>query len=243
MKCPILMFIIFFSHLAVANAQGLFQYDRIDFFDGIDTQEKASQTVSKENPEAITDEWAEPIISPSGKVSIYVPPKEVRDFLEKPDPQSAKAYLGWNLKRIQRFILEQELLTKEAKELELIKEAKTLTKNNPSSSSTTGFKNNTNIGANYLFYFMLKGCPVCEKEAQVIEDIYLHHPEIRVEAFAKGFSDWELEEFRFSVRQDNGMSELFKVNFYPSIAVFNKKKERYFLSGFIDKDKILKLFL
>ena len=242
MRCLILMFIFFLSHLAAANAQGLFQYDRVDFFENVDTQEKANQTVSKENPETIQDEWAEPIISSSGKVSVYVPPKEVRDFLEKPDPQNAKAYLEWNLKRIQRFILAQELLTKEAKELEFAKETKTLTENNPSSFSTTGSMDNIKSGVNYLFYFMLKGCPVCEKEAQVIEDIYLNHPEIKIEVFAKGFSDWELEEFRFSARQDNGMSSLFKVNSYPSIAVFNKKKQRYFLSGFVDKDNILKLF-
>ena len=88
---------------------------------------------------------------------------------------------------------------------------------------------------------MSKGCPACEKESRVIEDLYLNHPEIRVEAFAKGFSDRELEGFRFPVRQDNGMSSLFKVNSYPSIAVFNKKKQKYFLSGFVDKDRILKL--
>ena len=103
-------------------------------------------------------------------------------------------------------------------------------------------RNNPKAGVSYLFYFMLKGCPVCEKEAQVIEDIYLNHPEIRIEAFAMGFSDTELDGFRFPARQDSGMSSLFKVNSYPSIAVFNKKNQRYFLSGFIDKERILKLF-
>jgi thioredoxin-related protein len=76
----------------------------------------------------------------------------------------------------------------------------------------------------------------------VIEDIYLNHPEIRIEAFAKGFSDRELEEYRFPARQDNGMGSLFKVNSYPAIAVFNKKKQKYLLSGYIDENEILKLF-
>ena len=57
-----------------------------------------------------------------------------------------------------------------------------------------------------------------------------------------GLSDRELEGFGFSVRQDKGMSSLFKVNSYPTIAVFNRKNRRYFLSGFVEKDKILKLF-
>ena len=241
MKCLILMFMIFWSHLAVASAQGLFQYDRIDFFERIDTQEKVSQSETKQSPETIVDEWAEPIISPSGKVSVYVPPKDVREFLENPEPQNAKAYLAWNLRRIKKFILAQELLTKEAKELDGMKEAKSLLEPN-SSVGLKGSSGHARVGVSYLFYFMLKGCLVCEREARVIEDIYLNHPEIRIEAFAKGFSDTELDGFRFPARQDNGMSSLFKVNSYPSIAVFNKKNQRYFLLGFVDKERILKLF-
>jgi len=218
------MLMIFLSHLAIAYAQNIFQYERIDFFGRKEAQEESLPAETNQSPEIITDEWAEPVISPSGRVSIYVPPKEVRDFLEQPNPENARAYLTWNLKRIKKFILAQELLRKEAKELEVVKE--------PSQDR---------VGAGYLFYFMSKGCPACEKESRVIEDIYLNHPEIRIEVFAKGFSDRELENFRFPVRQDNGISSLFKVNSYPSIAVFNKKKQKYFLSGFVDKERLLKL--
>ena len=218
------MLMIFLSHLAIAYAQNIFQYERIDFFGREELQEEPHPAETNQSPEIITDEWAEPIISPSGRVSIHIPPKEVRDFLDKPEPENARAYLQWNLKRIKKFILAQELLRKEAKELEVVKE--------PSQDR---------VGAGYLFYFMSKGCPACEKESRVIEDIYLNHPEIRIEVFAKGFSDRELENFRFPVRQDNGISSLFKVNSYPSIAVFNKKKQKYFLSGFVDKERLLKL--
>lgn len=225
MRVFILMFIIFLSHLTNASAESVFRYERIDFFQEIKTQKNSVLAETNTSSEVIQEEWAEPIISPSGRVSIYVPPKEVRDFLDKPDPENAKAYLAWNIKRIKKFILAQELLRKEAKELKVMK----------------GGKNLLEPDSGYLFYFMLKGCPTCDKESRVIEDIYLNHPGIRVEAFAKGFSDQELENFRFSARQDNGMSSLFKVDSYPAIAVFNKNKQRYFLSGFIDKDRILKL--
>jgi len=240
MKRIILMFMIFLSHLAIAYAQNIFQNERIDFFGRKEVQEELYPAETNQSPEIITDEWAEPIISPSGRISIYVPPKEVRDFLEEPNPENAKAYLAWSLKRIKKFILAQELLRKEAKELEVMKETKGLLEPN----SSAGFRDtnsNTQAAASYLFYFMLKGCPSCEKESRVIEDIYLNHPEIRIEAFAKGFSDRELENFRFSARQDNGMSSLFKVESYPAIAVFNKKNKRYFLSGFVDKENILRL--
>jgi len=230
------MFMIFLSHLAIANAQNIFQYDRIDFFGRREAKEEPGPAETKQSPEIIVDEWAEPVITPSGKVSIYVPPKEVRDFLEKPDPENAKAYLAWNLKRIKKFILAQDLLAKEAKELRYMKEAKS----SPEPDSSASIKDYKS-GVSYLFYFMLKGCPACERESKIIEDIYLNRPEIRVEAFARGFSDRELESFRFPARQDNGMSSLFKVNSYPAIVVFNKKKQKYFLSGFVDKDRILRL--
>ena len=237
MRFFILVFIIFLTHLAVANAESVFHYDRIYFFGSVRLQEEPSQSETKHQPESIVNEWAEPVISPSDKISVYVPPQEVRDFLEKPDPGNAKAYLAWNLKRIKKFILAQELLIKEAKDLGYMKQAENLLAFD-SSDSIKDLK----PGVSYLFYFMLKGCPTCEKESKIIDDIYLNHPEIRIEAFAKGFSDRELEEFRFPARQDNGMSNLFKINSYPSIAVFNKKKQRYFLSRFMDEERILKLF-
>ena len=240
MRVFILMFIIFLSHLAFASAESIFQYKRIDFFQEIETRKEPVLTEINDSSEVIQEEWAEPIISPSGKVTIYVPPKEVRDFLDNPKPENAKAYLQWNLRRIKKFILAQGLLRKEAKELEVMKETKGLLESD-SPAVLRDSNDNAKIEVSYLFYFMLKGCPTCEKESRVIEDIYLNHPEVRIEAFAKGFSDRELENFRFSVRQDNGMSSLFKVGSYPGIAIFNKKNKRYFLSGFVDKEKILRL--
>lgn len=225
MRCFILMFMIFWFHLATANAQGLFQYDRVDFFGKIETSQEVIQTETKPNPEPVIDEWAEPIISPSGKVSVYLPPKEVRDFLENPTPENAKAYLEWNSRRIKKFTLAHQLLAKEAAKLGIIKDV-------------GDFK----AKENYLVYFMLKSCSLCEKQAKVIEDIYVNHPEIKIEGFGTGFSDKELQEFSFPVRQDKGISQVFKIKFYPAILVFNKNKRRYFLSGYTDKDRILRLF-
>jgi hypothetical protein len=164
---------------SIVNAKGLFEYERIDFFNKVDIHAEARQSVSKETPEIIVDEWAEPIISSSGKISIYLPPKEVRNFLENPDSQNAKAYLQWNSKRINKFIAAQEALKKETEEMEIMKE----TKNQADVAGTN------KTGTNYLFYFMRKGCSYCAKQTPTIENIYLAHPEIKIEAFAKGFSD------------------------------------------------------
>ena len=241
MKILALVIIICGYFLSIAHAQNIFEYDEVDFFNSLETQGKISQASSKEKPEAIESEWAEPIISPSGNVTIYVPPREVKDFLDKPDSESAKAYLEWNTKRIQKFIIAQHLLEKEAKRMGLDKDNKDLA---PITSLPDGASivNNAEDRGNHLFYFMLKGCPACIEESKVIEDIYLNHPEIKIEAFADGFSDAELKDFVFPVRQDNGASQYFKINAYPAILAFNEKKERYLISGYVDKDKVLELF-
>ena len=241
MKSAIIICMILGPFLKPAHAQSIFEYDRVDFFNGVETQGKITQKSPKENPGTVESEWAEPIISPSGNVSIYVPPKEVRDFLDKPDPENAKAYLEWNIKRIKKFITAQQLLEKEAKGMGLDKDSKNLA--SPASlPDGDSLVNNARLQGNHLFYFMLKGCPACKEESRIVEGIYLMHPEIKVEAFADGFSEAELKDFIFPVRQDNGVSQYLKINAYPTILVFNEKKERYLISGYVDKDRILGLF-
>ena len=39
--------------------------------------------------------WAQPIRTPDGNWMIYVPPKQVLNFLESPSEETAKAYLSW----------------------------------------------------------------------------------------------------------------------------------------------------
>lgn len=239
MRCLILMFMIFLSHLTFAQAKGLFGYNRIDFFNNrLDLHVPQDKEADERKIDPLTDEWAEPVISPSGKVSIYLPPKEVRDFLDNPEPESAKAYLKWNAGRIKKLILAQQLLNKEATSMNETKSLSGI----DFSAVTLGSPLSNKLKGNYLFYFMLKGCPACAAQAKVIEEIYLNHPEIRIEAFAKGFSDEYLEKFKFPVRQDYGMSRLFDVDTYPSIAVFNKKGEKHLFKGYTAKEAVLELF-
>ena len=237
MKCVIIIFMILGSFLKPAQAQNMFEYNEVDFFNSIEPQEKAIEPSSKENPDTVESQWAEPIVEPSGKVTIYVPPREVRDFLDKPDSENAKAYLNWNMNRIKKFIIAQQLLEKEAKGMGLDKDSKVA-----SLPDGANLVNNPDDRRNHLFYFMLKGCPACKEETRILEEIRLNHPEINIEAFADGFSDDELKGFTFPVTQDNGMSQKLRINSYPTILVFNEKKERYLISGYVGKDKILELF-
>ena len=141
------------------------------------------------------------------------------------------------MNRIKKFIIAQQLLEKEAKGMGLDKDSKVA-----SLPDSANLVNNPDNRRNHLFYFMLKGCPACKEETRILEEIHLKHPEINIEAFADGFSDDELKGFTFPVTQDNGMSQKLRINSYPTILVFNGKKERYLISGYVGKDKILELF-
>lgn len=224
MRCLIFMFIIFLSHLAIASAQGLFQYDKVDFFKEIEAQKEPIQLKDKQAIEPVINEWAEPIIDPSGRVSVYLPPKEVRDFLENPTQENARAYIEWNSRRIKKFALASQILAKEALNLEIL-------------NNTGDFK----AKGSYIIYFMLNACPPCKKQFKVIDDIRQSRPDIKIIGFAKGFSDEKIKTFKFPVKQDNGMAQAFNVTTYPSLLVINKNKQRYLLSGYAEKERILSL--
>lgn len=240
MKCLIFAFVILGFQLTAANAESLFGYRKIDFFHGAEVQQpdKPPLNVTENSPERVESEWAEPVVSPSGKVSIYLPPKEVRDFLEKPDPENARTYLNWNLKRINKLILAQQLLAKEAKGFNHMPEKTNI---EPSETGFAPAGSAPVMGAGYLFYFMRKGCPVCEEQSEVIRKIYIRHPEIRIVALARGFSDRELKKFVFPARQDEGMRKVFKIKVYPSLAIINSHNKRYLISGYADEGKIMEL--
>jgi thiol-disulfide isomerase/thioredoxin len=64
---------------------------------------EVSEAPSAEAPRIEESIWAEPVRGPDGQLRVYLPPRPVRDFLEKPTPENARAYLAWNLTRMRRM--------------------------------------------------------------------------------------------------------------------------------------------
>jgi glutaredoxin/Holliday junction resolvase len=56
--------------------------------------------------------WAQPIRTPDGTWMIYVPPKQVLDFLESPTEKTARAYLAWKAEQTAKFRDAMVLLAK-----------------------------------------------------------------------------------------------------------------------------------
>ena len=54
--------------------------------------------------------WAEPSSGPQAAGPMYVPPKRVREFLEAPTAERARAYLAWNQARLRAIAQATEVL-------------------------------------------------------------------------------------------------------------------------------------
>lgn len=66
-------------------------------------QKPVSPLPSARPPQVEESMWAEPVRGPDGQLRVYLPPKSVRDFLEKPTPENARAYLAWNQARMRQM--------------------------------------------------------------------------------------------------------------------------------------------
>ncbi len=102
----------------------------------------------KESPPSL---WVEPVVGPDGRMQVYVPPREVREFLESPTRGNGERYLAWQRERIER-------LRKAAQVLAEIR---------------------SDVRGPMLLYFSKPGCPSCVAQDRVLAALKV--PVTRVE--------------------------------------------------------------
>ena len=93
---------------ATPRAGGFFRAKRVSFWGDAPLADKKPES-SRPEKESI---FAEPIRLPDGRVTVYVPPKAVLDFLETPDEESGKAYLAWQRARMEKLSRAAEILAR-----------------------------------------------------------------------------------------------------------------------------------
>jgi len=102
-----------------ADTEGFFSCHEIVFFEPCpttaSTQPPSTEGPPNAGPQEVSEApsakalrieesiWAEPVRGPDGQLRVYLPPRPVRDFLERPTPENARAYLAWNLTRMRRM--------------------------------------------------------------------------------------------------------------------------------------------
>jgi len=99
-SCPEIVFFGPCSKTAPAPAEPYIK----DAPDKVESAPKAvSPPPSAKPPEVEESMWAEPVRGPDGRFRVYLPPKPVRDFIEKPTSENARAYLEWNQARMRQM--------------------------------------------------------------------------------------------------------------------------------------------
>jgi thiol-disulfide isomerase/thioredoxin len=156
--------------------------------------------------------WAEPIRMPDGRISVYVPPKPVLDFLDSPNEESGRAYLAWQRARMEKIARASEILgrlVEETRPLEKKKadppplpEAPPLAADAGAEKAPSGGDMKAPpalpSGAPEILYFKMDGCPHCRREDAVLLELAKERPDVKVRVFTPDREEalWETLEIK-----------------------------------------------
>lgn len=107
---------------------------------GLFGREEVSFWGTRKKPPAMS--WAEPIVGPDGRAQVYVPPPEVREFLDSPTRENGKKYLAWQRERLERLRKAAQVLAEIRRE----------------------------VREPALLYFSKPDCPYCAAQDRVLAD-------------------------------------------------------------------------
>lgn len=223
--------------------EGIYNLSEIDYFNmkGIrktDTREIRA-TVDKKSPPIDQSLWIEPAVSADGKVSYYKPPQVVIDFLEDPSRENGIEYLKWNQQRLAKVEKAQVVLQELAKEMNItppaVAPAAPQTAPAPT-LPTANVQKNTFVG-----FFLLYGCPYCEKQKELIVDLFKNRKDLHVEVYLKNYPPEAAKLLPFPAKDDNGLSRQLGLDSYPSVFVANKYGKKMIIPGLIERDLLFNL--
>jgi len=137
--------------------------------------DRAKLARAKETDESRESIWAEPIQGADGRVSVYVPPRAVLQFLEQPTRETAKQYLAWQTERMKKLKAAIELL----REMQ------------PQSSTEAPKEAAPPLAPGELLYFKKPGCPWCAKQDRVLAQLATELPRLRIEAVGPDDARWQ----------------------------------------------------
>jgi len=163
--------------------------------------------------------WAEPMRMPDGRMTIYVPPKAVLAFLDKPTRETAKAYLAWQSERAAKLKAAIELLRDVRAEGEIRDNA------DPAKEMPVAPRAAMTVpqGAPIL-YFKKAGCGFCDREDAELNELAKSAP-VPVEVVPEGDPRWKE----------------YGVTATPSFVVTRADGRRTLVRGFMPAEQLKKL--
>ena len=214
--------------------EGIYGFSEIDYFNlkGLKKTDNREihATVDKDEAPINQDLWIEPAISADGKTSYYRPPQVVVDFLDNPTMENGKAYIAWNQLKLAKITKVQEVLQALASEMNLIPSTQP-----PQGAAASLINSKAEQKTVNVVFFLLKGCPYCEKQKELIEKLF-KRPDLHVEVFGKNYTEEDIKQLPFPAKIDDGLSRLMGLNTYPSVFVENKYGKKLIMPGLIDRE-------
>ena len=231
------IFIVFFLCVTVPSfaEDSIYGFNEIDYF-GMKGLKKVDQreiraTQDKKEPPIEENLWIEPVVSADGKVSYYRPPQTVIDFLENPTRETGSKYVEWSEKRIEKVQKAQGVLQTLIHEMNIAPSPEPLAKT-PAPAAPGTQKNQTR---DYVAFFLLDGCPYCEKQKELISDLMKTRPDIKIDVYVKNYSSDAIKTLPFPARKDEGLSRQLGLNVYPSVFLVNRYGKKIVVPGLIEK--------
>jgi len=168
-------FLLFMLIAGLVKGDSFFGFDEVRFFE----KPKQATTEDKTKKETEIEEvFAEPVVGPDGKTRVYVPPKQVLEFLKNPTEENAKAYLKWNQERLEKIAAAQEVLQKVAsKQIKDIEEKTSVAQNQSSVASIP--KQNPSV-AKEMVVALSPNCKYCKAQLLVLEAFKNKYPNVKI---------------------------------------------------------------
>lgn len=178
-----------------------------------------------------SDLWVEPMISKDGKITMYTPPKEVKDFLDNPTEETGKNYLDWSLKRLEKLKKAETILQKLNQDLV----------NNKFNYRETYASEILTKDIQYMAFFLIKGCPYCAQQIGNIIKLKEQRPEIKIDVYVRNYTQDDIVTLPFPAKPDNNMSISLGFNKYPTTLVSDKDGKRALIAGILSLEMMADL--
>ena len=232
---------LFLLVAALCLAESYLGYDEVKFFE--DPEKKAPKEGIPQEKDKTESMWTEPIVSPTGQIFYYTPPKAVLEFVENPTKENAKAYLAWNQKRLTAYakaqaVMEEVMREETAKNSTKTKSRTISKKQIPKSKAEIQVVPKAGLPKSKMLYFIDPACKYCREELPIINAFYSRHKkEIDIEGITKADNIVELnKKFAFPVRKDRGEIKQFGITTYPTMIFSMSNGEMFGIKGFAQKD-------
>jgi thiol-disulfide isomerase/thioredoxin len=234
--------------------------------DGVGTAQTTVSPPSSATPPHLEESlWAEPVRGPDGQIRVYLPPRAVRDFLDKPTPENAREYLAWNQARMRQLDEAVNVMREVAAEQAAIsgRESNPVAGSATSSADahrTTGrllptrlappWTNAPEAGSRLgetaprhisIVYAFAAWCPYSRQQTPILNRLAAHVP-VRGVVFDSKADDVQAlrQTLAFSVvRGDVDLRERLGVRSYPTIFFLEGARLRHVARGLQPHDRVV----